>query len=265
MTTTATSTEDGYRDFAGFYDAFTTGSDYEAWTVTFLSLAEAHGLRGVELLDVACGTGNSFLPLLRRGFRVTGCDASGAMLAHAARKAPDVRLVEVDMRELPALAEFDLVTCFDDALNHLPDEDAFGAALTAMGANLGPAGLLLFDLNTLAAYRTTFARDSTLTRDGIVFVCSGESSADAPPGCEAAIRIDAFTPRDDAGYERTGTRQVQRHFPPHRVVAMLADAGLACLGVHGVLDDGSLAPAADESRHLKLLYVARLAKGGDPE
>jgi hypothetical protein len=35
--------------------------------------------------------------------------------------------------------------------------------------------------------------------------------------------------------------------------------------VHGVLQDGSLVPIADETRHLKLLYAARLAKGGDPE
>jgi SAM-dependent methyltransferase len=265
MTATAPPARDGYREFAAFYDSFTAGSDYEAWTAHVLALAEVHGLRGSEVLDVACGTGNSFLPLRRRGFRVTGCDSSRPMLERAERKAPDVVLVEADMRELPCMGQFDLVTCFDDSLNHLLDEDGLAAALAGMAANLGPAGLLLFDLNTLAAYRTTFAQDSSFTRDGAVYVCRGESSPDAPPGCEAAIRIDAFSPRGDGLYERAGTRQVQRHFPPHRVVALLARAGLDCLGVHGVLDDGSLTAASDETRQLKLLYIARLAEGGDPE
>ena len=66
------------------------------------------------------------------------------------------------MRELPVLGGFDLVTCFDDSLNHLLEEDDLAAALASMAANLEPTGLLLFDLNTLLAYRTTFAADSVV-------------------------------------------------------------------------------------------------------
>jgi hypothetical protein len=40
----------------------------------------------------------------------------------------------------------------------------------------------------------------------------------------------------------------------------MAGAGLECLAVHGVLDDGSHVPDADETRQLKLMYVARLAR-----
>ena len=71
--------------------------------------------------------------------------------------------------------------------------------------------------------------------------------------------------RPDGRYERVSTRHAQRHFPPHRVTALLARAGLECLGVHGVLGDGSHVPEPDETRHLKVMYAARLAKGGDPE
>jgi SAM-dependent methyltransferase len=265
MTTTAASPTDAYRDFARFYDAFTAGSDYEAWTERVLELAQSHASPGIELLDVACGTGNSFLPFLRRGFHVTACDISEAMLAEAGRKAPGATLLQADMRDLPKLGAFDLVTCFDDSLNHLLDEDDLAAAFASLATNLGPGGLLLFDLNTLRAYRTTFAVDTVFVRDGTLFTCRGEAPADAPPGCKAAVEIDAFVPRGGGLYERLQTRQVQRHFPPHRVVALLAAAGLECLGVHGVLDDGSVDPAADETRQLKLLYAAEHAKGGDSE
>jgi SAM-dependent methyltransferase len=264
--TAATAPSNGaYESFAPWYDAFTAGSDYEAWTTHVLGLAKNYGLSDTRLLDLACGTGKSFMPFLERGFEVTGCDSSPAMLARAAAKAPGVRLVEADMRELPDLGRFDLVTCFDDSLNHLLTEQDLAAALAGIAANLGRTGLTLFDFNTLAAYRTTFARDSSFTRDGTLFFCRGESSPDAPPGCEAAIRIDAFTPRGEGLYDRAGTRQVQRHFPPHEVVALMGGAGLDCLGVYGVLGDGALTPQPDETRQLKLLYVARLAKGGDAE
>ena len=99
-----------------------------------LELAARHGWRGQTLLDLACGTGKSFLPFLRRGFDVTGCDSSSAMLAEAARKAPEATLVHADLRELTMLGRFDLVTCFDDSLNYLLDEDDLAAALRSVAA-----------------------------------------------------------------------------------------------------------------------------------
>jgi SAM-dependent methyltransferase len=265
MTTITASAAGDYSELAPLYDAFTAASDYEAWTSHVLALAGTLGLRGTRLLDVACGTGKSLLPFARRGFEVTGCDISTAMLAEARRKSPEVPLVEADMRALPKLGSFDLVTCFDDSLNHLLDEGELASALASMAANLAAAGLLLFDLNTLLAYRSTFAVDSVWAEGETTFVCHGDATADAPPECRAAVWVDVFAPRDDGLYERLSARLAQRHFPAHRVTALLGSAGLECLGVYGVLDDGSLVPEPDETRQMKLLYAATLAEGGDSQ
>jgi SAM-dependent methyltransferase len=263
MTTIAAPPSDGYEGLASFYDAFTAASDYEAWTVQVLALAATYGWRGTDVLDVACGTGKSFLPFLRRGFQVTGCDVSPAMLAEARRKAPDVSLIEADMRALPKLGAFELVTCFDDSLNHLLAKEELASALASLAHNLAPSGLLLFDLNTLLAYRTTFAEDSVAAHDGLTFVQRGDSSPDAPPGCLATAHVDVFAECEDGRYERSSTSLTERHYPPHQVTALMTRAGLECVGLHGVLADGSHVSEADESRQLKLMYVARLAKGGD--
>src|SRR5215212_2114282 len=139
----------GYDAFAPYYDAFTADSDYEAWTAHVLTVARRHGLAGVALLDIACGTGKSFVPFLARGFHVTGCDSSPAMLAEAAAKAPGVTLRHCDMRALPDLGRFDLVTCVDDALNYLVDEGQLLAAFRGMQASLAAGGVIVFDLNSL--------------------------------------------------------------------------------------------------------------------
>src|SRR4051812_22850285 len=99
MAATTTPSGQAYEGLAPYYDALTAGSDYEAWTSHVLALVRGYGACGVRLLDVACGTGKSFEPFIRRGFEVTACDASPAMLAQAARRAPGVHLVEADMRE----------------------------------------------------------------------------------------------------------------------------------------------------------------------
>jgi SAM-dependent methyltransferase len=261
--TAGASTSTDYDAFAPHYDAFTSGSDYERWTDGLLEHARAHGLEGRTLLDLACGTGNSFLPFLNRGFDVVGCDSSSAMLAAAACTAPHARLVLADLREVPVLGRFDLVTCFDDSLNYLPAEPDLRGAFTSMAANLAPGGLALFDLNSLQAYRTTFARDSVRDGDdGRVFAWRGESSQDAQPGCAAGAWIDVFVPAADGSYQRVRSHHAQRHFPRDRVEALLLEAGLELLVVSGVLDDGTLVADADELRHLKILYTARRAKGG---
>jgi SAM-dependent methyltransferase len=64
---------------------------------------------GMELLDVACGTGNATIPAAREGARVTGLDFSPDLLSIARERAADAMVevdwVEGDAQELP----------FDDA------------------------------------------------------------------------------------------------------------------------------------------------------
>ena len=265
MAATVARARSEYDAFAPYYDAFTADSDYDAWTRELLGVAARHGIRGGKVLDLACGTGKSFAGFLEHGFRVTGCDSSSAMLAEAACRAPATTLVQADLRSLPELGRFDLVTCLDDSLNYLPDEAGLAAAFAGIELNLDSHGLALFDLNSLLAYRTTFASHAVSERDGIVFAWRGSSRSDAAPGCAADATIDVFAPDRDGLYGRVTTRHAQRHFPRERVVELLAGAGLECLAVQGVLHDCSLVEPALETEHLKLLYTARRAKGGDAQ
>jgi hypothetical protein len=185
------------------------------------------------------------------------------MLAEARRKAPGAALVRADVRELGSIGRFDLVTCFDDSLNYLLEDADLAMALASAAANLDRHGLFLFDLNTLLAYRTTFAADSVAERDGAVFAWRGESAGDAGPGCRASATIEVFAPREEGLYERVSSRHVQRHHPAGRVTALMEAAGLRCVAIHGVRDDGSLERRPDETRQLKVLYAARRAKGGE--
>ena len=57
---------------------------------------------------------------------------------------------------------------------------------------------------------------------------------------------------------------MQRHHPRAAIESALAEAGLTAVAVFGQLPDGSLDVSADETRHHKLVYLARrVAKGGE--
>jgi SAM-dependent methyltransferase len=240
-----------YEAMAPVYDDFTGHYESEAWIADLVKVLERNGLTGKRLLDVGCGTGTSFLPMLAQGWEVTGCDISPAMLEHAREKAGDaVQLALADMLDLPEFGEFDLVWALDDAINYLLSPGELEQALAGMRANLAPTGLLLFDVNELQAYRTFFAEKTVVERGGRRLVWRGLSSADVPPGsiCESQMEVgpgEVLTHR-------------QRHFPEAEVRAALAGAGLQCLAVYGHGLDGiptqPLAPT-----HTKAIYIARIA------
>lgn len=240
-----------YEAMAPVYDAFTGHYESEAWIADLVKALERRGLTGERLLDVGCGTGTSFLPMLAQGWEVTGCDISPAMLELARGKAGDaVKLAAADMLDLPEFGEFDLVWALDDAINYLLSPEELGRALAGMRANLAPTGLLLFDVNELQAYRTFFAETTVVEREGRRLIWRGQASADVPPGsiCESRMEIapgEVLTHR-------------QRHFPEAEVQAALSGAGLECLDVYGHGLDGiptqPLAPT-----HTKAIYIARAA------
>jgi SAM-dependent methyltransferase len=255
--------DEAYELLAPYYDELTRDHDYESWTRNLEERALVFGARGRRLLDAACGTGKSFLPFLERGYAVTGCDISPRMVAAAQAKAPEAELFVADIRTLGRVGSFDLVTCLDDSVNYLAEDGDLDAALAALGANLAPDGVLVFDVNTLATYRTTFARDMTQEGPGLFLAWRGGCGPDAQPGCEAALDVEAFREVRGGVYERVTSRHRQRHHPRPDVERALAGAGLTAVAVCGLLPDGSLADAASEERHHKLVYFAqRVAKGG---
>ena len=257
---------EAYERLAPFYDELTREHDYEAWTSALEEAALRFGVSGRSLLDVACGTGKSFLPFLRRGYAVTACDVSAEMAARAAAKAPGAAVVVADVRTLEQLGSFDLITWLDDSVNYLLDQSELEAALEALADNLARDGVLVFDVNTLSTYRTTFARDSTLEAPGLFLAWRGGCDGSDEPGCLAELTVEAFSEVRPGVYERVTTRHLQRHHPRPAVEAALARAGLAAVGVFGQLPDGSLDEHAGEADHHKLVYLAqRVAKGGDPE
>ncbi len=264
--TTADSGRDGalqtYQAMASVYDDFTAHHDYEGWLTDLLRVLEKRGLTGRRLLDVACGTGKSFLPMLPRGWQVTGCDLSPAMLAIAKEKTGDsVELSAADMRELPRLGEFDLVWALDDAINYLLSREELEEALRGMRDNLASAGLLLFDVNELLAYRTFYTEEVVVEREGRRLVWQGLSSDDAPAGSIFESRLEVEVDNDEgeaAGLAEASVHR-QRHFPEAEVRAALEGAGLECLDVYAHGLDGIPVQPLDTTIHTKAIYIARAA------
>ena len=253
--------EIAYEAIAPFYDDFTAHHDYELWLGNLMPELERHGLQGDRLLDVACGTGKSFIPMLKRGWKVTASDISPAMVELARDKVGDtVDLSVADMRDLPNFGEFDLVWCLDDAVNYLLSGEELGQALVGMRRNIGPGGLLMFDVNSLEAYRTFFAEEVVVERDGRRLIWKGRSTPDVPPSSISAASFEVLPVAGKGGPRIPPEMHRQRHFPEAEVLARLEAAGFECLEVFGHGEDAVLRQPFEDEVHSKAVYICRAAK-----
>ena len=135
----------GYDSYAAFYDA--TQGDRAAHAAYVRSLLEKHHPKAKTVLELACGTG-SVLAQLRDRYDVTGVDLSEQMLARAAEKLPDVRLVHADMTSVDLGETFDAVLCVFDSINHLLRFEQWEQVFDRAREHLADRGIFVFDVNT---------------------------------------------------------------------------------------------------------------------
>lgn len=145
-----------YEGLSKIYDFMMSGVDYEAWADYVLSAAKRFGCEPRTILDLACGTGSTTLPLAARGAKVTGLDLAPAMLKIAEEKAAEAGLsvdfTEKNMLELDYDHEFDMVVSFQDGINYLTGDGDFEKLASGVERSLKDQGVFLFDLNRVDHY-----------------------------------------------------------------------------------------------------------------
>jgi SAM-dependent methyltransferase len=244
-----------YEAYASIYDDFNHRNDYETWIgAVLLPRLIAHGLQAPgAALDVGCGTGRAFPPLLKRGWDICGCDVSPAMVKVAEERFGDqVRLGVADMRRLPTLGSFDLVLAVNDAVNHLLSDRDLGQTMGGFAKNLAPGGLLVFDCNARALFDELFRADvrHLVEHGGRRWTWRGMGEDDRLPSVfRASISGDSIEPITIS----------ERHFSRREVETALEDADLRCRAVFGQREvDGEvlLSEEPDEERDAKFVYFA---------
>jgi len=240
-----------YEAFAAVYNDFNHSNDYEMWLGrALLPELHKHGLReGGSALDVGCGTGRAFQPLMQRGWQIHGCDLSPAMLKVAAEEGgADVVLQVADMRNLPQLGEFDLVLSLNDSVNYLLGDDDLVHALAGMRKNLADDGLLVFDVNSSSAYASGYSEVREVEYEGSRWTWSGRGEV-GPSLFESEIAGDRL---DEP------ISHLERFRSEGEVLEAMRTAGIEALAAMGMSEaDGEvvLSTPADESRDYKLVFI----------
>ena len=140
-----------YAAFARFYDAL--NDEPEPTSRKMLRYIDRYAPDATSVLELGCGTG-AVLAGLGSGFSLSGIDQSPEMLAIARRKCPTATLYQADITSFSLDERFDVVLCVFDTLNHVPTFAGWRAVFERVSEHLRPAGLFVFDLNTVGRLRS---------------------------------------------------------------------------------------------------------------
>ena len=97
-------------------------------------------------MDLACGTGILCRILDQAGICASGMDFSSGMIQIAKENAPHLHFDVADMTTYRPNAQFDLVTCTGDAVNHIADLSNVEKIFQNVYCYLSPGGYFVFDL-----------------------------------------------------------------------------------------------------------------------
>ena len=212
--------------------------DYPEMVETFLEplgprLVEAAGIGdGMEVLDVAAGTGNASLPAAAAGAKVTASDLTPELLNVGRRRAEaaglELEWAEADAESLP----------FDD--------ESFDAVISAIGA--------------------MFAPHHQETADELVRVCRGGGTIGllswTPEGVIGGLfrTIGPFAPAPPPGHEPPPLRGCEDH-----LMDLLGDRVEIGTLERDVLEVTAFQRPADFAEHFLTLYGPTIAAGKNAE
>jgi cyclopropane fatty-acyl-phospholipid synthase-like methyltransferase len=239
-----------YERFAYIYDYLMKDVPYDSWIDFVGHQATENEVKGKQLLDIACGTGELSLKLVGEGYHVTGVDLSEDMLQIANEKSiengVELSLFQQDMSKLEGLGEYDIITIFCDSLNYLETEEDVRRTFECVHHHLKKDGLFMFDIHSIYKMSQIFMNQTfTYNDDQVSYIW------DCFPGY-AANSVEhelTFFVRQSSGtlYERVEELHQQRTYPVNTVCQWLEKAGFTIMSI---TSDFDLLPPSDQSERI---------------
>jgi SAM-dependent methyltransferase len=225
--------------------------DNDRWAAAEPEVELSVGLLGLRppaaVLDLACGPGRHVLALARRGFLVTGVDATAAFLetagSLASRDGLSVELVHEDMRQFRRIGAFDAVLSMSTSFGYFEDADDDLRVLRNVRRSLRPGGRLLVELMGKEVVARTLKGRDWREEEGVVLLT------------EQSVRDDWAWADNRLVFLAEGERQEfvlsHRLYSASELSALLVEAGFAETAIFG-----SLAGAPYDAAAERLVVVA---------
>jgi len=144
-----------YKENAEVYDLIYSSIDYKKACKKLYKLIKRYKQsNGIELLDVACGTG-SHLFYFQDKFTCTGIDINSEMIKIAKKKVKNATFFQSDMIEMNLNKKFDIITCLFSSIGYVKTYENLKKTIENFSNHLKPGGIVIIEpWLTRSVYRT---------------------------------------------------------------------------------------------------------------
>ena len=243
---------EAYTNFAQVYDTFMDNVDYESWAEYLIKLLKMNNIHDGIVLDLGCGTGSITSLLSGKGYDMIGIDNSMDMLSIAMEKRGDdesILYLLQDMREMELYGTVAAVISSCDCMNYITDYADLVTVFKLVNNYLDPKGLFIFDINTVAKYRSIGDSVIAEDRDDCSFIWEN-SYYDEDKINEYNLSI--FIQGEDGRYDKFSEVHYQRAYSRGEIIKALTEAGLEYVTSYNAFTT----EPADEANE-RIYFVAR--------
>lgn len=256
---------EAYSSFAMVYDLFMDNVPYEEWCGYIRSILQEYSISDGLLLDLGCGTGKLTRLLAKAGYDMIGVDNSADML-EIAREAeyetsligenentdaqPQILYLLQDMRSFELYGTVRAVVSVCDSMNYILEEDELREVFRLVNNYLDPAGIFVFDLNTVYKYRELLG-ETTISENRE----EGSFIWDNYYDEESSINeydLTLFIREEGELYRRYEETHYQRAYELEMVKRLLTEAGMEFVAAY---DAFTREPVREDSE--RIYIVAR--------
>ena len=245
-----------YSAIAECYDALNSHIDYESFSSFLNREIRAGGIPdGSIVLDLACGTGNITLPLLKCGYDMIGVDLSGDMLNIARNKKGGDKVLWLcqDMRSFELYGTVGAVVCCLDSINYLTSRNELGKCFSLVHNYLDPNGIFIFDVNTPYKFEHIYGNNHYILEDDGIY-CGWQNYFDKKSGlCD--FELSFFYENGDGSYTRLDETQTERCYSIKTITDLLIKNGFEIIKI---ISDFEGSPLKDTDE--RAYFVCRAIK-----
>lgn len=217
-----------YQSFAQLYDQLFDQELYKRWLD--FTLRESTLTAESKCLDLAGGAGRLAVMLAQHNINMTVGDFSAEMLSLAQQHADEanvpLEILEVDMRDLSGLSQYDLITCYADSLNYLDDLTAVQATFQQVAEHLSSGGTFLFDMispHKTDVYYPGYMYNYEDDEHRQAFMWRSFMDDDVEHG--VIHELTFFNRLSDGNYQRVDETHFERAYPLEDIITQLKKAG----------------------------------------
>lgn len=248
-----------YSTLAASYDQAGLGRRTDILRQQLFNKIQMEGWLGRRVLDLGCGTGASACWFGGNGFRVTGVDRSGAMLAVARQKAEAQGVVvnwhETDIASMAIDDGYDLVLALD-VFNEMRGIRELEAAIGTANRALDKGKLLAFDITTIQGFVEEWGSTTRVLYDDpdslLVMVRSQYNYE-----LVSNARQYTILRKQDGAWQRTDEHHILRAYALQAVGAIVQRAGFK---VQQVLDRSLAVYDPVKDQHGLAIFIAEKIK-----